>query len=151
MIKKLDNKNENVAQNIRSVFQESYKVEAELLKAIDFPPLKRALKDYIRTDTDFYGYFKKEELAAVIEISKKPNYTDIRSLVVLPAFFRQGIARKLMQFTLDNFYSDLYVVETGVENEPASRLYKDFGFVEVKQWDTNQGVRKVKFERRVDN
>ena len=50
-----------------------------------------------------------------------------------------------------NFYnSNIFMVETGVENEPASLLYKKMGFKEVKQWDTIYGIRKIRFERSVD-
>lgn len=70
--------------------------------------------------------------------------------MVDPRFFRQGIANKLMEFTLNTFNSNLFVVETGLENEPASKLYKKFGFVEVKQWDTDHGIKKVKFEKKIE-
>jgi hypothetical protein len=40
MIERLQNNDLEVAEKIRSVFQLSYKVEAELLNAKDFPPLK---------------------------------------------------------------------------------------------------------------
>jgi ribosomal protein S18 acetylase RimI-like enzyme len=149
MIKRLQNNEIKVSKKIRAVFQVSYKVEAKLLKAIDFPPLKRPLEDYVISNTVFFGYLKNEELVGVIEIDHNNNYTLIRSLVVDPLFFRQGIARKLMEFTLNTFDSNLFVVETGLENKPASKLYTEFGFIEVKQWDTDHGVRKIKFEKRL--
>jgi predicted GNAT family N-acyltransferase len=43
----------------------------------------------------------------------------------------------------------LFVVETGLANEPASKLYRKFGFTEVKIWDTDHGIRKIKFELKV--
>ena len=129
----------------------SYEVEAKLLKAINFPPLKRPLEDYVLSNTAFFGYLKNEELVGVIEIDHTNNYTLIRSLVVDPLFFRQGVARKLMEFTLNTFDSNLFIVETGVDNKPASKLYTEFGFTEVKQWDTDHGVRKIKFEKRIIN
>lgn len=146
MIEKLLNSQLETAQKIQSIFQASYKIEAELLNATDFPPLKRPLEDYIKCDHDFLGYFKNDELAAVIEIIDKNKYIHIRSLVVHPSFFRQGIARKLMEYALNNYETDLFVVETGVDNEPASKLYLKLGFIEVQQWDTDFGIRKVKFE-----
>ncbi|ARV14376.1 GNAT family N-acetyltransferase [Polaribacter sp. SA4-12] len=146
MIEKLDNKNELVSEEIRAVFQESYKIEAELLNAIDFPPLKRELENYRNSNTDFFGYLKDDKLAGVIEINHNSEYTHIQSLVVNPLNFRQGIASALMNFALSNYNSSLFIVETGVKNEPASNLYRRFGFIETKQWDTNHGVRKVKFE-----
>ncbi|ADV51322.1 GNAT family N-acetyltransferase [Cellulophaga sp. E16_2] len=150
MIKKLQNSDLEVAEKMQVIFQASYAIEAALLKAIDFPPLKRSLENYKKSDTHFYGYFKEEVLAAVIEIIPGESHIHIRSLVVHPDFFRQGIARKLMLFTLENYHSTLFVVETGVDNGPASQLYEKLGFVEVLQWDTDFGIRKVKFELRIE-
>ncbi|MDE3743324.1 GNAT family N-acetyltransferase [Maribacter polysaccharolyticus] len=151
MIERLQNKDMQVSEKIRSVFQLSYKIEAELLNATDFPPLKRPLENYVNSETEFFGYFKENELAGVIEITHNDNHTHINSLVVSPDFFRQGIARKLMEFVFKTFDSKLFVVETGLENGPATKLYKKFDFKEVKQWDTDHGVRKIKFERRINN
>ena len=151
MVKRLQNKDIEVSKNIRSVFQLSYKIEARLLNATDFPPLKRPLKSFINSETAFFGYIKDKELAGVIEINHNHNFTQINSLVVAPRFFRQGIAKELMEFVFNKFDSNLFVVETGLENEPAIELYKKFNFEDVKQWDTNHGVRKIKFERRKKN
>lgn len=151
MIEKLQNNEIEISKRIRSVFQASYKVEAKLLNATDFPPLKRPLENYVKSNTFFFGYLKNEDIAGVIEIDHNNEHTLIRSLVVDPTFFRQGIAKKLMKFVLNTFDSKLFVVETGLENGPATKLYKTFGFVEVKQWDTNHGVRKIKFERRTND
>lgn len=45
MIEKLNNKNLDISKNIHSVFQVSYTAEANLLNAIDFPPLNRTVGD----------------------------------------------------------------------------------------------------------
>jgi ribosomal protein S18 acetylase RimI-like enzyme len=151
MIKKLLNNDLETAEKIRSVFQASYKVEAKLLNARNFPPLKRPLEDYLKSTTEFFGYLTHEEIAGVIEIDHDNSTTHIRSLVVDPLLFRQGIAKKLMDFVLDRFDSNLFAVETGLDNEPATKLYEKFGFAAVNQWDTSDGIRKIKFEKRVDN
>ncbi|MBC8753373.1 GNAT family N-acetyltransferase [Kordia sp. YSTF-M3] len=151
MIKKLQHTNIKVATEIRSVFQVSYTVEAKLLNAIDFPPLKRPLESYINSDTVFFGYFKNKELAGIVEIDHTTNFTHINSLVVAPKFFRQGVAKSLLEFVFNTFNSNLFVVETGVDNGPATKLYLKFGFKEVKQWDTDHGVRKIRFERKINN
>jgi len=151
MIERLQNSNIETSKKIRFVFQASYKVEAKLLNAIDFPPLKRSLENYVNSSTAFFGYFTDQELAGVIEIDHNNNFTHINSLVVHPNFFRQGIARKLIEFVFKSFDSKRFVVETGLDNEPATKLYKKFDFIEVKQWDTDHGVRKIKFERRINN
>ncbi|MEP1095402.1 MAG: GNAT family N-acetyltransferase [Cyclobacteriaceae bacterium] len=147
LIKKLENKNERTSQQIRALFQASYKIEAELLKATDFPPLNRKLEDFVDCDTEFYGLLKDDEIAAIVEVKADKKVTDIHSLVVHPHYFRQGLGKKLMQFVLDTFDSESYIVETGLENEPAKKLYKQLGFVEQSQWDTAIGIRKIGFKR----
>lgn len=149
MIQKLQQNNITIAKKIRAVFQASYKVEAEILGAKDFPPLKRPLEAYIDCPNLFYGCIKDGELAGVTEIIHNTEFTHFRSLVVDPRFFRQGIASALIRHIFNTFDANLFIVETGVDNEPAIALYKQFGFHEVSQWDTAHNIRKVKFERRL--
>ena len=146
MIKKLDHTNLAIATKMRAVFQVSYAVEAKLLNAVNFPPLQRPLESYIESTTTFFGYHIKDEIVGIIEVSSKEKRTHINSLVVSPRFFRQGIGRNLIDYTLQNFSSKIFTVETGLENIPASKLYTSFHFKEVKQWDTDHGVRKIRFK-----
>jgi ribosomal protein S18 acetylase RimI-like enzyme len=147
MIEKLNNKELKIAKNIYSVFQSSYKVEAKLLNAKNFPPLKRSVENFLKSNSIFFGFYNDIALTGIIELIKYENYTHIRSLVVDPSHFRKGIASKLMKHTFTLVESNLIVVETGVKNKPAIKLYEQFGFKETKQWDTDHGVRKVKLEK----
>jgi hypothetical protein len=52
-----------------------------------------------------------------------------------------------MEFVFNLYGSNLFMVETGLANIPATELYKSLGFIEVKQWDTAIGVRKIRFEK----
>lgn len=149
MIRKLNNNDIETASQIHSVFQLSYAIEAELLGASDFPPLKRPLESYLKSTNDFYGHFECDELAGVIEVERTDTHIDINSLVVNPKFFRRGIGKKLLEFTINGFDLKLIIVETGVKNTPAVELYKMLGFKEIKQWDTDFGIRKILFERRI--
>ena len=146
MIQKLDHTNLAIATKMRVVFQESYAVEAALLNATNFPPLQRPLESYIKSTTTFFGYHIKDEIVGIVEVSPKEKTTHINSLVVSPHFFRQGIGRELMNYILQKFSSKVVTVETGLENIPASKLYTSFHFKEVKQWDTDHGVRKIRFK-----
>ncbi len=147
MIKKLNHTETIIAKEVYHVFQASYKIEADLLqvKFQDFPPLKRTVKDFQGSATYFYGFFQESNLAAVIEIDFINNTTDICSLVVHPSYFRQGIAKKLLEFATKLHTSEFVIVETGLANEPAITLYKKFGFIWQGNYMTSIGIEKVKF------
>lgn len=147
MIQKLEHRETEVAERIREVFQASYAVEARLLGATDFPPLKRPLEGFTECTNDFYGYFRGEALAGVVEVDDSGISTHIQSLVVAPEYFRLGIGSALVDFVLGRYKTERFTVETGLANEPATALYRKFGFRETGQYDTDHGVRKVQFER----
>jgi ribosomal protein S18 acetylase RimI-like enzyme len=143
MINKLDNSNVEVANQIFTVFQNSYKVEAQLIGVIDFPPLSRSAKNIEDSKTRFYGFSENKSLAAVIEVSMNNKFLEIDSLIVDPAYFRKGIAGKLISYVLDVFEYSEATVETAVVNEPAINLYKRHGFVEFKRWTPSHGIQKL--------
>jgi ribosomal protein S18 acetylase RimI-like enzyme len=150
MIKRLDNVSENTALQIFNVFQRSYKIEAELIGTLAFPPLSRTVEDIMGSNTQFYGFVvndstEKKCIGGVIEISIniKDKTLDICSLTVDPNHFRKGIAGKLISFVLkENDFFDA-VVETAVVNEPAINLYEKHGFVEFKRFTPSHGIEKV--------
>ncbi len=145
MIQKLNSKNQNAAETIRSVFQASYAIEAKLLKTTDFPPLKRTAEEFLDSKNVFYGFYKEEKLAGVVEVKAEEKNTHIQSLVVHPNFFRQGIASTLVQFVLETYTTKTITVETGLANEPAKDLYYGFHFKKVREYDTTNGIRKIAF------
>ena len=149
MIIKINNKENKIAEEIRAIFQVSYAVEAEMLKAVDFPPLKRTVAQFLNSNSEFYAYYLIENIVGVIEIENHKNLTHIQSLVVYPKYFRSGIGSKLVQFILNTYKSKIFTVETGIDNHPAIKLYKSLGFQEQAQWDTNHGVRKVRFKKEI--
>ena len=147
MITKVDNKKVEISKDIYSIFQASYKVEAKLLKATNFPPLKRTITNFLSCNNMFFAYYLGKDIAGLVEVDDNSESTHIQSLVVYPQYFRKGIAKQLVQFVLDSYTSRLFTVETGLDNKPAIKLYKRFGFQETKQWDTSHGVRKIRFEK----
>ena len=149
MIKKINHKEAETSHQIYTLFQASYRIEAKLLKVDDFPPLRRTIDDFISSNTEFYAYWKNNEIAAIVEILRDNKCTDIHSLVVYPKYFRQGLGKELMTFLLDTIDAEIFTVETGLENTPATRLYKKMGFQEVEQWDTEFGIRKIKFKKSI--
>lgn len=151
MIQKLEHQRPPIAEKIREVFQASYAVEAKLLGATDFPPLKRSLSQFTECQNDFYGYFRDGVLAGVVEVVPGVASTHIQSLVVHPDFFRQGFGSALVGCVLSTYPSPEFTVETGLDNGPATSLYHRFGFREIHQYDTDHGVRKVRFKKMIDS
>ncbi|WP_199609513.1 GNAT family N-acetyltransferase [Flocculibacter collagenilyticus] len=143
MIKKLAHYNQVVAQQIYTVFQRSYQVEAQLIGVSDFPPLSRSVDDIQSADTLFFGFFEDNCLAAVIEIALEDKILEIDSLTVDPAHFRKGIANKLIKHVLSVTNYRQAKVETAVANMPAIVLYQKHGFVEYKRWTPSHGIEKV--------
>ena len=56
MIKRIDNFNLDNANKIWHIFQNSYAVEANILKADDFPPLKRSVAQIIQSNNNFFVF-----------------------------------------------------------------------------------------------
>ena len=143
MITKLDNSNEDVANQIFTVFQNSYKIEAQLIGTIDFPPLLRSVKDIENSKTEFYGFIENECLDAIVEIVIEGQQLGIDSLTVDPNYFRKGIASKLISYVLEIISFSEAIVETAVVNLPPINLYKKYGFIEFKRWTPSHGIKKV--------
>ena len=147
MIQKIDHKNTAVAHQLYALFQASYAVEARLLGAVDFPPLQRKADNLMASQNVFYGYYMGGTLAAATEIDQGAESTHIQSLVVHPKFFRKGIGAALVTFILETYSTKVFTVETGADNGPATQLYHKLGFQELFEYDTDHGVRKVRFEK----
>ncbi|MAJ32841.1 MAG: GNAT family N-acetyltransferase [Flavobacteriaceae bacterium] len=146
MIEKVDHKREKVAEQLYTIWQASYPVEKEMIGAEVFPPLDRSVHDFQSTENVFYAYVINYEFAGVIEVARIEEYIHLQSLVVHPAHFRKGIATTLIKHVMETHTSAKYSVETGYENIPAKRLYVTFEFRETKAYDTDYGVKKIRFE-----
>jgi len=142
-IKLLNHTDLYIAERIYQLFQKSYSIEAKLIGVDSFPPLERTLDNIQDSKTQFWGYYKNDNLAAIAEIELTNKLLDINSFVVSTTFFRQGIGSDLLGYLLTNLSFEFAVVETATANKPAISLYKKFGFIETKKWLTEIGIEKV--------
>ena len=147
VFKRLYNKEIETANKLYDIWQKSYIIEKEIIRAKIFPPLDRTISDFIKSKTNFYSYVEKNNLLGVIEIDCRANSIHIQSLVVSPDHFRKGIASKLIDKVFTLHKSLLYTVETGNDNDPAKKLYESKGFRKVKVCMTEFGVKKIKYEK----
>jgi len=129
MIQRLDHTNKTTAVSIRAVFQKSYAVEAELLGAVDFPPLQRTVDNFLASEHVFFGFYMDEHLAAVIEVATFEDAKHIQSLVVLPRFFRLGIASGLLSFVPTMGCAKCALKKSG--DREVKPLHPDFCFHEL--------------------
>ena len=134
------------AREIRRIFQISYKIEAELLGAKNFPPLQRPIVQFKESSNDFFGYYAEDKLVAVIEMKAEENSMHIQSLVVDPAHFRKGIANGLIEFVFNYYDISQFTVETGKDNIPARKLYENFGFRFVQTYTAEEQIKKVRYQ-----
>ena len=147
VIKRIENNVMENSQEIRRVFQISYKIEAELLGAKKFPPLQRPIAQFKESLNDFFGYYIEDNLLAVIEMKKEETSMHIQSLVVDPDYFRKGIANGLIEFVFNYYNINRFTVETGKDNAPARQLYENFGFRLVKTYMAAEQIRKVRYQK----
>ena len=145
MIQKIEHTISEHSQDIRRVFQVSYKIEAALLGANNFPPLSRPIEAFLNSKNDFIGFYEDGKLVAVVEMKDECDSMHIQSLVVHPDFFRRGIARRLVALVLEHYSVSKFTVETGGKNLPARKLYESFGFRLLKTYTADEGIVKVRY------
>ena len=131
MIKKLDHSYSTDVQSILDLSLLSYRVEADLLGLVDFPPLDEKREQITESTSEFWGYFQDRRLIGVVEVEKGQR-SNINRLVVDPNVFRQGAGRKLVQHVLSTYR--VCSVTTAKQNLPAISLYRSEGFRSVESF-----------------
>lgn len=112
----------------------SYRVEADLIGSDLIPGLHENLEQLQNCGETFYGFFDGQILCGAISFKLEHHTLDIHRLVVHPKYFRQGIARSLLEFVLKlKSHAESCIVQTGALNLPAIGLYQKLGFVELEQ------------------
>lgn len=130
---------------IHAIMQAAYQVEANLLDAADFFPLRRTVDDIRCSTNRFIGCHIAGKLAGVLEIEPQPDAPPlIASTVVSPTYFRQGVATALLQTVLQDPTLKQIEVSTAARNLPAIRLYQKHGFAIDSQTILPDGMELVR-------
>ncbi|MDF2890422.1 MAG: N-acetyltransferase [Clostridia bacterium] len=149
LIKLLDNKNIEVAEQIIKLQKASYQVEAEIIGFIQIPPLLENPEDIINSEETYYGYFVEQDLAGIISYSIEADVLDICKVAVHPDFFKRGIATQLIRLVEQTEGINKILVFTGLKNSPAVTLYTALGFIKMHEREVAKGVFIVSFEKQL--
>jgi ribosomal protein S18 acetylase RimI-like enzyme len=132
----LDLSDDAVLHELWTVQRLAYAVEAEIIGFDGIPPLHETLEELRASGETFLGLYDEEGLAGAVSYELDGSTVDICRLVVHPRAHRRGIATKL----LDALPDGPQIVSTGTRNEPALRLYRKRGFVEIGTREIAPGV-----------
>jgi ribosomal protein S18 acetylase RimI-like enzyme len=149
MIKVLDNKNIEVAEQIIKLQKASYIVEAELIDFMQIPPLLERSEDILNSKETYYGYFVGQDLGGMISYIIEKDVLDICKVAVHPDYFKRGIATQLIRFVERMEGIKRIIVSTGLKNDPAVKLYTTLGFIETRVFEVEQGVHIINFEKKL--
>ncbi|QED49315.1 GNAT family N-acetyltransferase [Cytobacillus dafuensis] len=152
MIKEIDIRNRELAEEVLKVQIPSYMVEAEIIGFSDIPPLKDTVDTLQQCGETFFGYYIDEELCGAISIKVEMGEIDIHRLIVHPDHFRNGIAQRLLDFVEFNIECkeeiEIIKVSTGFKNAPAVSLYIKNGFHKVDEVRVNEQLSLTFFEKK---
>ncbi|WP_059048932.1 GNAT family N-acetyltransferase [Paenibacillus senegalimassiliensis] len=148
MIVKLPLEDADIVEQLWSMQHQAYRLEAEAVGLTEYPPLTDTF-DSIRSSGDvFYGDLEQDgELQGAIGVrSEIPGELLITRLMVQPDHLRQGIGRSLLRHVLTvNEDIRVFKVTASSLNEPATRLYRDFGFEPIQTFNSAAGVELTLF------
>lgn len=132
----LDLTDDTVLHELWTVQRLAYAVEAEIIGFDGIPPLHESLEELRASGEIFLGLYDDEGLAGAVSYQLDGSTVDICRLVVHPRAHRRGVATQL----LDALPDGPQTVSTGSKNEPALRLYRKRGFVEIGEREVAPGL-----------
>ncbi|NGP44811.1 GNAT family N-acetyltransferase [Bacillaceae bacterium SIJ1] len=153
MIQRLDHTKKAVAQRILHVQQPAYEIEEVRIGFKGIPALRDTVKDIQTSHEQFFGYIVEETLAGMLayECCNRTTW-NISRLVVHPDFFRRGIAKALLRYTIEACPPEYALtVSTALANTPAVHLYEKHRFYRKRYDVVRAGLMMVTFEHDGDS
>lgn len=132
-IRKFDQNNTAELNQVYRVQVAAYTVEADIIGAVTFPPLHGTLQELRDSKDEAYLYLVDEVAVGAIFLEMTSSSVLISKLIVEPDFFRRGIAKALIRYSLELYPETDFEVGTGSANFPALELYLSFGFRVVEE------------------
>lgn len=146
-IRKLNKYDRSELKRIFQMQKAAYKIESKILHVKSLPPLSETLQDIENsTDEVFIGLIDSLPVGAIF-LEKSNNVIIISKLIVAPEYFRQGIAKGLLNYCLTTYPNTNFQVETGVKNNPALQLYRSLRFQVFSETILESNLKILKLER----
>lgn len=129
MILLVDIHQPEIAQQIYTLQQAAYHIEGELIGYAALPPLLESLETLQQSGEQFLVFQEAEQFAGVLAYTRSNNALEICRMMVSPAYFRRGIAAKLLE-AIETIEAEVnqIVVSTAAQNLPALALYHKYNY-----------------------
>ncbi|WP_328475696.1 GNAT family N-acetyltransferase [Streptomyces sp. NBC_00377] len=140
---------ETTAAAVHRIGRRAYAVEADLIGFDRIPALRESLEEMQAQPLRWLGA-KTDGGQIVAFVAWQPmageDGTDIARLCVDPAWFRHGLASRLLGHLLADLAPSGHVlVSTGADNLPAIALYERHGFSRVGTTEPAPNLRMAQF------
>lgn len=147
IIRSLNRSDFNELSKVLEMQLNAYRVEAELLNVESLPPLKETIGNLDTAFNDVFLAIEGDCIVGAIFIERSDFSILISKLIVDPIHFRKGIAKRLVEDCLNRFSGKEFHVSTARENVPAVNLYQNFGFLKIKEFEVEGGLKLISFKR----
>ncbi|MFD4243089.1 GNAT family N-acetyltransferase [Streptomyces sp. NPDC058525] len=143
----LDLADDATAVAVHRIGRAAYAVEAELIGFGGIPALGESLAQMRARGLSWVGAVGAGgELAGFLAWEETGGGIGIDRLCVDPAWFRRGIASRLLRHALTELFAGLDVtVSTGAANQPAVALYTRMGFTRGPDFSPAPGLTMASF------
>lgn len=146
-IRKFNQTNPAELNQVYKVQIAAYAVEAQVIGAETFPPLHGTIQELHDSRDEAYVYLIDDLVVGAIFLEMTASSVLISKLIVMPDFFRRGIARSLISFGLALYPETDFEVGTGSANFPALTLYRSFGFRIVEERILEENIQISRMHR----
>ncbi|MEU9251603.1 GNAT family N-acetyltransferase [Streptomyces sp. NPDC048270] len=146
-IRPLDLTDDATAADVHRIGLAAYAVEAELIGFDGIPALGESLGQMRAHPLNWVGAVCEDgEVAGFLAWEEHTGGVGIDRLCVAPAWFRRGIASRLLRHALAELFPGRPVtVTTGAANTPAVTLYARAGFTRGRDFSPAPGLTMASF------
>ena len=146
-IRKFDQQNTAELNQVYAIQKAAYRVEAEIIGALVFPPLHGTRQELANSKDEGFVCLHDNRPSGAIFLEMTTDSVLISKLIVTPEFFRRGIAKALISHCLALYPVAAFEVGTGSANYPALQLYRSFGFRIFEETTVEENIMICRLQR----